>query len=957
MGGQGRTDDEFWDLALWLANSPDFHRNGEHYAVVGKALRDHLKNWLERWETKYYVGYSYSREGQLAEAERHLSEAIELNPQAGAAFLLRGHVRARAGNFSGAECDYEAARRTSKDDLLAKSYESLGLLRARWQDYHATYSSLKKAAELGRRGDALLYHLGFACGELGRLSECLEYWSELLARHPDNVRLASSILDVKFVQGLKRAYSGDWPGAIKHWTECWQAKREERFSRALAEAHLRMAARELAREGADPFLATAKEHLKAAHSVRPQDSRIAYYYALASAKTGALSTALKLLKDAPAEPSSRERVARLAALLSYQRNERGEARTLLQGLLENTTDAATKSRANLCLAALDASEGRWPEAADILLGNGTSPVDSPDSGGDGAALLACALLQADRIEELLALDSSHPEVLHCQAFALARSGQRDGAIVLLRKAMSDGYRAQTARKLLASLLIDNARESAMEGRWKEAATSLDEAFSTNPAVRTQTQRDDDLSEALAYAYLLGGMRGEATSILERLQHEDVQRSSITHALLLLGLWGTVHQLNSDQDGEDASRARQMVISQWPMLLHDEAFWESWSKGRSLDYQRPVSDRALVEAREKVKRNVLERLQPLPDCATALEAELAAAEVLREAGGMPLPDKPGSRLVCGPQMLRELGYTREFGNFALKNLSLGDEERRRKVRRLCQYFSRLGRALWLLEDHRAGEATFALNDICCAKCATTNKSAGAKEWRPGVCLPGCASFASENPGYSALDAAASVFERDAVALASETHMAAARECIMAARLNAASALGHWREFCRLAPSENARATAGRTLVDAALRRVRVTGANSRDEIVVLLEGALELCDAHGRGDIGTALADSLYRRAVEQSRNFATNLEAAIADLKRSAALNPNVVEAQRDLVWALRCRARNFFEGAPARGKVLVLEANEVITKALALFPYDEDLKDQKEGVERDLKMVDALIG
>ncbi|QEU91088.1 hypothetical protein CP970_09530 [Streptomyces kanamyceticus] len=445
---------------------------------------------------------------------------------------------------------------------------------------------------------------------------------------------------------------------------------------------------------------------------------------------------------------------------------------------------------------------------------------------------------------------------------------------------------------------------------------------------------------------------------------------MTHALALV-------LLNSAS--RDQGSRWESCVAAWASLLYDDGFWERVRVSAARRYGVPV-ERSLIPGLRAGLREFLERRMPDGDIGTRvapgplLQREADAAKLLAGVGGLPSAEGDGGPLFCGPLRVAELGRTAEFGAFAA-----AQEERALQATlqasvaasatgapsadstpapptyapatytSLTYAFSELGLAQLLLGQHKAADALAALAELRCPGC---RKRGGPGSG--GVCEPDCARFDELNPGYAGLPGKHHRLALDARGLALEARLSMGRAELTAARPDFRAAAAYWRRaLVHSRELERYRETQT-AIVDMALGAARDAHRVGRLSLAVdTLEATRSVIGANERGRLEGQLARVLADRGISVANDESSLLDEPVADLRRSVAFNPHLLRAQVSLGIVLRgLAAARWSSGSLSGARDTLREAIDQLTAALAYFPADPDLEEQREAAVADLDHV-----
>lgn len=415
--------------------------------------------------------------------------------------------------------------------------------------------------------------------------------------------------------------------------------------------------------------------------------------------------------------------------------------------------------------------------------------------------------------------------------------------------------------------------------------------------------------------LLAGDRVRATALWrQRLtDHPDDQYD--VHCLGLASFW---HAQDLEETGawEQAAPVWRTALICLATLLTDDEFWVGWRQGRATCYRHAVTPADTRLLRTEFGRYLIgvlaghaarhanagrqreaDRYQEL---VFLFEAELDAAQCLKEAGGLPL--RGGGRLNCGPEYLRLVGLTSEFGEF------IGEEHqpvlaetdtRQALLRRLRCAFSSLSTASSFLDHHRFDSALRALPEHHRMRrpdlpddCAGPARHGGVEN------CANCREFLAQDPAYTYLPNRRFQLLRDAVGLAVQAHLSIARDLLIGRQLDPAMA------ELTSAVDVATNALIGARAKDAALRIIvgrvdaltesRDGNISGLDEAIDLLEKAVSVLGPPVRQALTAKLADLLAERGVWYGSTCAEfgipiDLARAVGELRRAFELEPGSI--------------------------------------------------------------------
>jgi tetratricopeptide (TPR) repeat protein len=454
-----------------------------------------------------------------------------------------------------------------------------------------------------------------------------------------------------------------------------------------------------------------------------------------------------------------------------------------------------------------------------------------------------------------------------------------------------------------------------------------------------------------------GRYERAVTMEEQAQRLNPMDGAATHALLIVSLREVV-QAEATEEQAEIGQVWQRVIRNTALLLHNETFWEEWRTRCEKRYEMLIDQHAIAEVRHRLEQSLLDCL-PLPSTlGVALRREFTAAQVLAQAGGFPCSGMDGHRLVCGPQMLRHLGFERQFGRFAR---AVADQQTQQTpgMQHFKRLFSRLGEAQVLLEHGFPQEALGALQRACCKTCASDSHQCNLEaKWLPHVCQAHCSDFALGNPAYAAWEDRRDRLWQDAVALASEACVALANAQMTVTPMQFESIVMHWQDALRFARTAGTVETTQEKLVDGILgRAANLTEHEQLDDAIALLDQAHSLFQEPFRGQLQGRLAALLSERGVAAASRPNPDWDASFRDIRRSIEINPHVPRRVSRFARALRRRAVEVYEEDRHTAARLLLEALRVLGTGLERFPQEEEnLEAQVIKLEGDMEALGFLL-
>jgi len=245
-------------------------------------------------DTSYYLGFAYFKQGDLANAEKWLKQAAELNPrdsrisyQLGMVFRKEGRDQeaqealAQSANLHRQD-DSEAQLRTECAEKLdrgprdeahaicdklyhdddADRLTALGMIYGQHGDYDAALKPFARATELSPQSPQVQYNLALTYSQLGRFNDARTPLETALKRWPD-------LFPLNALYGLVLSKLGDDAGAYKALQHAHQLNPED----ASATGSLYFASLKLADQAVQGRQdSKALDYLKEASTLRPQEA-------------------------------------------------------------------------------------------------------------------------------------------------------------------------------------------------------------------------------------------------------------------------------------------------------------------------------------------------------------------------------------------------------------------------------------------------------------------------------------------------------------------------------------------------------------------------------------------------------------------------------------------------------------------------------------------------------------
>lgn len=425
--------------------------------------------------------------------------------------------------------------------------------------------------------------------------------------------------------------------------------------------------------------------------------------------------------------------------------------------------------------------------------------------------------------------------------------------------------------------------------------------------------------------LLAGDRVKATALWRQRLADRPDDQDDVHCLGVTSFW---HAQDLEETGawEQTAQVWRTALACLATLLANDEFWTGWRQGRATCYGHAVTPADTRLLRVELGRYLIGVLTDhaerhanagrgreadrYRELVFSFEAELDAAQCLKEAGGLPLRGGEG-RISCGPEYLRLVGLAREFGEFiAEKHQPLADTDTGQGLLgRLRCAFSALSTASSLLDHHRFESALRALPEYHrMRRSELPHDCAGPA--RHGVVdgCERCREFLENDPAYTYLTDRRFRLLRDAVGLAVRARLSIARELLTGRQLGPAMA------ELTSAIDVATNALIGARARDAAFRMIvgRVDALaesdegniSGLDEAIELVEKAVPMFGGPIRQALTAKLANLLVDRGVWYGSacydfGLPTDLARAVSELRRAFMLEPESTWVRYNLAQGL----------------------------------------------------------
>ncbi|MFG2498050.1 CHAT domain-containing protein [Streptomyces sp. NPDC048441] len=486
--------------------------------------------------------------------------------------------------------------------------------------------------------------------------------------------------------------------------------------------------------------------------------------------------------------------------------------------------------------------------------------------------------------------------------------------------------------------------------------------------------------------LLGRDREAAAAEWERRLAAAPGDMTVVHGLAAARLW-QAQELEQSGAWEHAVTAWESALAYWATLLSDDEYWDGWLAERAACYERELPGEDMAQLRLELSQHLFGQLcvyeqrhteQNRPEQAAAyqelaalLEAELSAARVLKDMGG--LRDVPGAGsapLACGPRYLRLLHLEAPLAALAAA-LDAAAEQGRDPgvyaVRELRWAFSELAQSFVLSEVHKFEPALRALPAFATLTTLPDDCAGPASTPAPGEHVEECAhcqDFLRRNPAYVQIPERHSKFLQDGVELAVRVRLALARTALADGAGGLARALDEWAELVRVSRRAGMQARSKKAVIGTVLGRVEALvdrGGAQRgdclDEAVALVEAVppvlhpldRDLVDQLSARHSALLSMRGVWRGYTRTKYGMRSDAYGAEADLRRALTLNPASSHARDNLARALAFTLDAHTHTIPGRLKILheALDLLDVGLGQALTHGYRETLGEALDELER----------
>jgi tetratricopeptide (TPR) repeat protein len=312
-------------------------------------------------EIPYALGGLALERGDLPTSAAWFARAIDMDPSHLAARFAAGVVAERQGQALEAMACYEAA---AADPTLAPGAGTrLAILNYRLDRFADALRWLRTTSPPD--SDTVLFYRGAIMLALGREQDCLESWSALLERYPDDERLRLNLYRAQYQLGCRHLETGRVDDAIRAWGVYLQRYgMDDKVRKDVAALEFRQGVVRLQQE--PPDVAGAAPHVRRALELDDADPVYRLYAALCDLRLGRAQDALVQLLRLASAGSPSPRVLYHLGLCLLAVGQRDEGRMMLTQLMSGDHRQHYAEWAAWAVANEEIRDGRLVKAAQIL---------------------------------------------------------------------------------------------------------------------------------------------------------------------------------------------------------------------------------------------------------------------------------------------------------------------------------------------------------------------------------------------------------------------------------------------------------------------------------------------------------------------------------------------------------------------------------------------------------------
>jgi tetratricopeptide (TPR) repeat protein len=184
------------------------------------------------------------------------------------------------------------------------------------------------------------------------------------------------------------------------------------------------------------------------------------------------------------------------------------------------------------------------------------------------------------------------------ALVLARAGEIEEALSLLRGVVAADSDHYPARRLAYRLIIQCAETAARDANWQVLPDLIAEAMRICPEGEDPSADFAQFRGALPLSHLRAGQREESAHLWEQQLIENPEDTHVIHNLALMHYWWA---RSVAQSAETSAVARfwQPAITYWSVLQQMDSFWSSWKGRREKVWGFAVTDEDLGKLRTRL----------------------------------------------------------------------------------------------------------------------------------------------------------------------------------------------------------------------------------------------------------------------------------------------------------------------------------------------------------------------